>query len=237
MDELKKYLQQHVHEMDLDTPSPGILHRIKSPEQTPQKARIRPFWYGIAAAASVILLLILGIQYFGSRPSVPLNKTAGETSATAASKGQNAAAIPSRADSASEPFFTTSGPVDKEPVNAVKAADEEPYRLLSSFEAHYSELVNLQVQSIRQSPLYGEPAGYFDDMKIQLRKIADDEAAIKINIRHTGLTDPLLSQLINVYEQKIGLLKNIQAEINRINQKIKENHQPGDSLLTSYLNI
>ncbi|MFN8251251.1 MAG: hypothetical protein U0V75_05155 [Ferruginibacter sp.] len=237
MDELKKYLQQHVHEMDLDEPSPQILQRVITAGNTGKTARIRPFWYGIAAAASVTLLLVLGIKIFRTGSPVMPGNALQEASKTAAVKENNIPVTSFPSPAGSDTSHNTGAAFLPVPGEDKTADDREPYRLLSSFESHYTKMVTLQLQSIRQSPLYGEPAGYFEDLKNQLRKMGEDEAAVKTNIRQTGLTDALLTQLITVYQQKISLLKNIQAEINHINQKVKENHQPGDSLITSYVNI
>ncbi len=234
MDELKKYLQQHAQEMDKDEPSPAILQRIISPASSTTKARIRPIWYRMAAVASVALLLVFAIKYYnGTAPQVAGNNTITTAANTQPVKEKNYSI---NTDTASKTAVVTN-PATGELVANKPVAGSESYKLLRSFEQHYNQLVSLQEKSIRQSPVYGESDLYFDDLKAQLRKIDRDETMIKTSIQRSGLTDALLSQLITLYQQKIDLLKNIQSEINRINQKVKENHAPGDTLVKNYINI
>lgn len=63
-----------------------------------------------------------------------------------------------------------------------------------------------------------------------------DEVAIRNNIRRRGISNVSLEQLINVYQQKLDVLKSLQAEINKMNTRVKENTTT-DSLSKYYLNI
>jgi hypothetical protein len=64
-----------------------------------------------------------------------------------------------------------------------------------------------------------------------------DEQNIKRDIRKGGLTDELLDQLINVYQQKLNMLKQLQNEIHKTNNRFKQNRGPVDSTKPYFLNI
>ena len=98
-------------------------------------------------------------------------------------------------------------------------------------------MVKLQLKNIRSTPVYGETADYFNVFKQTLKQIDTDEANIKNNIKTNGLNDVLLEQLINVYQEKINVLKNLQQEMNKINNKVKDNQLPSDSLKSHFINI
>jgi hypothetical protein len=64
-----------------------------------------------------------------------------------------------------------------------------------------------------------------------------DEQQVRKDIRTYGLTNEFLEQLINVYQQKLNLLKSLQAEINKMNNKIRGNQSPSVKTEVHYLNI
>ena len=85
--------------------------------------------------------------------------------------------------------------------------------------------------------MYAETPEYFNDFKIQIKQIEKDEKAIKSDIAKRGMTDELLDQLINIYEQKLNTLKQLQIEMNKTNNRFKQNRGPVDSTRTYFLNI
>ncbi|GAB2813804.1 hypothetical protein [Ferruginibacter profundus] len=236
MDEFKKYLQEHKDELDVDAPSAGLLQRIQTQTTAKKKAALYPVLLRISAAACILVLIGFGIKRMlntgdtGERivtaPATPTQKTPG--------------VLPAAIDTvtnrhiAEEKNNTASLSPEK---NTAAKKISEPYRLMQSFEYNYTQLVKLQLKNIRQTPVYGETPDYFNDFKQTLKQIDTDEAIIKKNIRSNGLSDVLLEQLINVYQEKINVLKNLQQEMNKINNKVKENHLPTDTLTSHYINI
>ncbi|MGC4104174.1 hypothetical protein [Ferruginibacter sp.] len=234
MDDLKKYLQQQKDAMDFDTPSPNVLKRIQVPVMESKKAPVRMLWWRVAAAACIVTVLSLGGWW------LLYNKPAQTERPIAAEPAKEAAPVIAKAQ---EQQPDTIRPVAL-PVAATaskkKAGEKKlplPYQLLYSFENNYTQLVKLQLKGIRSTPVYGESDEYFAGFKQNLHQLETDEASIKSNIKTNGLNDVLLEQLINVYQQKIDLLKNLQHEMNRMNNKVKENAQPDDSLKTHFITI
>jgi hypothetical protein len=64
-----------------------------------------------------------------------------------------------------------------------------------------------------------------------------DERQVRNDIKAYGLTNEFLEQLINVYQQKLTLLKNLQTEVNKMNNKVREKQSPSEKTEVHYLNI
>ncbi|MBS1512199.1 MAG: hypothetical protein JST86_15225 [Bacteroidetes bacterium] len=229
MDELKKYLQQHRQKMEEDTPSAKVLQQVLQQSKQVKKTGTLRLLYRVAAAACIAAAGLF--WWMGNHQE-------------SASAVRPVAAVPSFQVPAQKPFVAikpgTSESIAATPNITVKqsatfAAETE--QLVQSFSHNYNELVNLQLQHIRNTPVYTETADYFTDFKSALQQSALNEQSIRFSIRDHGLNDQLLQQLIAVYQQKINLLKDLQREINKINSKAKEFKQPGDSLVAHYINI
>lgn len=239
MDDLKKYLQQHKDEMDADVPPNDLLHRIQLQTVPEKKNKLYPVLVRIAAAACILAVVGLGIKWLLEKKGAKVDIVKSPISTPA----QNAPAIlPSNISPDTLKKVIIANANQKTSVintakNIVPKKLNEPYLLMQSFEYNYSQLVKLQLKNIRSTPVYGETSDYFNDFKQTLHQIDNDEATIKNNIKTNGLNDVLLEQLINVYQQKINLLKNLQQEMNKINNKVKENGSPADSLKSHFINI
>ncbi|MFX6911481.1 hypothetical protein ABTH68_19650, partial [Acinetobacter baumannii] len=79
-------------------------------------------------------------------------------------------------------------------------------------EANFTQVINLQKARISTTPMYAESAAYFDAFKVEMRQMEKDEAEIKKDISSKGMTNELLDQLINIYQQKLNILKQLQLE-------------------------
>jgi cell division septum initiation protein DivIVA len=51
------------------------------------------------------------------------------------------------------------------------------------------------------------------------------------------MTDELLDQLINVYQQKLTMLKQLQNEMQKLNTRYKQNRESIDTAKTYFLNL
>ncbi|MNY50243.1 hypothetical protein D3C86_1857360 [compost metagenome] len=85
--------------------------------------------------------------------------------------------------------------------------------------------------------MYAESAEYFADFKIQMKQLEKEEKSIKAEVVKQGLTDDLLNQLINLYQIKLGTLKQLQTEMNKINNRVKQIRRPVDSIKTYFIHI
>jgi hypothetical protein len=231
MDEFKKYLQQHRHEMDEDIPSANLLQRIHANKARVKKASVFSIAFKLAAAACILAFIMGGSWLLFNKKNKPAVETA-----TGTNPLKTGSSIPLAVNTAKTATDTIS---DNNPVAQTTTArdEDEAGQLLQSFSHNYTQLVNLQLKHIRNTPVYGETGDYFNDFKHNLDQLDKDELKIKFNIKHKGLDEVLLEQLINVYQQKINLLKDLQHEINKLNNRVRENQLPSDSLQIHYINI
>lgn len=230
MGELKKYLQQHQEEMDFDDPGPLVWEKITAKPEKKQPGKLVKFVVRFAAAAVVLVMFITGMKFLSKeRISEKIQPIATKEN------------IPAK----NIPDTSTPSVVEiKERVNPVKdlaavkekKKPDERYALMNSFKDSYGQLVNYQLQSIRTTPVYAENPAYFDDFKTRLHQMDMDEISIRKSIRKNGISNTLIEQLINVYQQKLDVLKSLQQEINKMNTRVQQDTPP-DSLNKFYLNI
>jgi hypothetical protein len=64
-----------------------------------------------------------------------------------------------------------------------------------------------------------------------------EEKNIKSTISRRGINNDLLYQLINLYQQKLTILKQLQLEMNKTNNRFKQNRGPVDTTRTYFLSI
>lgn len=237
MDKLKQYLQENSEGLDVNQPGDEVWDKIqKAGNLQPSAkrvlmypARAKRLWL-YAAAASVIVLLFAGLKWITQKP--------GTESIALASVP--VPAVPKNAiDTAS---FNNSKPSEtiaaiKEPAKTPLYPAVNPYELLGSFSHNYRQLVKLQLKSIRRTPVLAEDPAYFDDFKTALVQIDRNEKGIRAVIKKQGISEDLIEQLINLYQQKLDVLKTLQSEINKLNNRAKEDHPRSDSLSGYFLNI
>lgn len=109
--------------------------------------------------------------------------------------------------------------------------------VLQQVENTFTQVINLQRAKVNTTPLNAENPSYFNDFTIEMKRMERDELGIKKDISKSGLTDELLDQLINIYQQKLNMLKQLQNEIHKTNNRFKQNRIPSDTTKTYFLNI
>lgn len=234
MDNLKKYIQQHNEQMDFDDPSPELWNKIEN-NAAHKKSNVLPLLLRYAAAAALITAVIVAaIQLSGKKENaaVAVNDTPPIDILKKIIADSAQPALTATTDH-SNPVTDAAIPENK--TKETKQVDQR-YSMMESFKENYGHLVNYQLKSIRSTPVYAEDQAYFDDFKTRLKQMDMDEATIRKTIRRQGMSNTLLEQLINVYQEKLNVLKALQAEINKMNERVKEN-EPADSLNKYYLNI
>ena len=232
MDNFKKYLQQHTEEMDFDKPSAKVWDNIEKTGTVKKTGLLFSLSMRIAAAAAIVIAIAVGIKLSTQQKTIEPGSVNNISKAPEKSIADSARPALAATDHSST-VDTAAAPVKKS--RRTKQADQR-YAMMESFKESYGQLVSYQVSSIRSTPVYAEDPAYFDDFKTRLRQMDTDELAIRNRIRRQGMSNNLLEQLINVYQQKLDVLKSLQAEINKMNERVKENPAT-DSLSKYYLNI
>lgn len=242
MDELKKYIQNHAEELNLDEPRAQVWQNIQQQTPVVKKVPVVIMITRWAAAACILVLAGIGVWHVINNKKdnqvqvaavKPVKKT--ETPAPA----QPESIVPEKIQPevlAQTTTHTKQTPVihnpRQQPVNSKEALDA-----LHGVESSFTQVINLQRQRVSSMPMYAESPEYFNDFKIQIRQMERDEKVIKSDIAKRGMNDVLLDQLINLYQQKLNTLKQLQTEMNKTNNHYKQNRGPVDSTKTYFLNL
>lgn len=245
MDELKKYLQNHRDQLGDDAPSPKVwagINESLEPAATPM------FRIGYRWAAAAILLLMAGSAiWYWNQPTQPAQELVKEikqpvlptvepslvdtmerTITAALTKPAAKAKNMQRGFPAATPITT---------IHTVSELSNNDLVKMASLESSFSQVINLQKARISTTPLYAESPSYFKDFKLQMQQMEKDEKQIKVFISKNGMTDELLDQLINVYQQKLTMLKQLQNEMQKLNTRYKQNRESVDTAKTYFLNL
>ena len=254
MDEFKKHIQQRLDELDID--EPGEQHWENIHQQLfPKKGLVISIAVKWAVAACVVLLA--GIGFFlidkesKSKPMVvspSVTKEAKSTNTQPASSTTNDKEDGSVNVRGVEPISqkeTVTASTDARKEFAVEKKHAEPKRdyaaekALQGVESSFTQVINLERERINTTPLNAEDPSYFKDFNQRIKEMETDEAIIKHDIRKQGITDDLLDRLINIYQQKLNVLKQLQTEIQKTNTRYKQSKQQGqpDNQKTYFLNI
>lgn len=242
MDQFKQYLQQHAGELDTDEPRPLVWQKIQQELDAPKKITVRKYIYW--AVAACVILLLGSMVWLVMKPQ------------PAGTQNQNVAVV-KPADTVVAPP-TTPVPAgltaddthnkqmvavkeDKTGFAAAKPETEKPLPnetpVLHNLETGFIRVINMQLDRVRAMPLYAEGPQYFSSFKQQFEALEQDEKALKKEIRNTGITDEQLDALIDIYQQKINVLKQLQNEIHKTNNAYRQ-HQPVQAQPTpSFMNI
>lgn len=243
MDKLKKYLQQHKAELDTDAPAGDTWEYIAS--QTPgEAASRRPVRLIIRymAAAGMVILISAGVWLLAghnkhTRPAeVVKGGTPEKKDSLLTPPGNSQHSSPGETAQNGSPVST---PALIRPASG-KTRDREievSFGDMAMIDKSYARLIRYQLRKLHTTPVYAETPGYFAAFAAQLKQMDKDESAIKRDIGKYGLGDELLQQLINVYQQKLNILKNLQVEINKMNNRVNEKAKPSEKLIGYYLDI
>lgn len=247
MDPFKKYIQENRKELDSDTPRPLVWDRIETELPVPAKTISITRLVAWSAAASVLVLAGIGIFHFmrnenRDTASNKLRDTGYGLQEVAANKlrdtsyGLREKASNTKLESRNPyPVSRNSQPVVT--LSLSKGRNSQPISHIAELESSFTQVINLQKARISTTPMYAESAAYFNDFKVEMRQMEKDEAQIKKDITTKGMTNELLDQLINVYQQKLNMLKQLQLEMNKTNNRYKQNRASVDTVRTYFLSI
>ncbi len=259
-------MQDHLPKMDVDLPQrdlwPGIQQRI---ETAPTKGMLLPMkmmrW--VAAASVLVMLALAGYLIAHKREGetiVQLNvpklspvqmpkeiapAKQNESIAIVDPKKQNKKLANNRL---AQPNPKTNVPdlFVKAPKKKTKIATADSTQMLRNHFANvewqkvsgnFELILVAQKQRINRTPLLVEDPSYFDSFKQALQQLENDEKKLKKEMANGAeMNDQMLDQLIQINQQKLNLLKQLQAEINRMNERNKLKPKTENDK-TSFVNI
>ena len=251
MDEFKKYINQRADELDIDMPREKVWQSIKQDLQ-PAKRNATLVYMKWAIAACVIALAGFGLYKIQDTSQKPQVASATQPKQTIEVPTTELPTVIAKADLQNDKnlvqnskFQVSNKPQtsnsksqiqnNKQPITNKQLS--RGITALNQIENTFTQIINLQKAKVNTTPLNAESPGYFNDFTIEMKHMERDEQTIKKDISKTGLTDELLDQLINVYQQKLNMLKQLQNEINKTNNRFKQNRSPEESTKTYFLNI
>ncbi len=264
MDKLKKYLLRHRADLDVDSPADDSWGQIESKipdgshptgfataSEVPTRSGFSKRMVRYAAAACLILLAGVGLWLVIENSKTP-SDIAQHNSGITKSKsvpGKEKIEIPPRKEEKAEtspakeeklPGELTARNMPKPNQAHQKAKASKPEELpdeIDVIDKSYSHLIDYQLKKLRATPLYAENGSYYSFYVEQFKQMDQDEQQVRNDIGTYGLTNEFLGQLINVYQQKLNLLKNLQTEINKMNNKVRQKEAPSEKGEVHYLNI
>ena len=232
MDEVKKFLRERRDELDVEPfPADHVWQYIEKSTRAPKAAPIVRLSVKWMAAAAVVLMMA-GIGYIYTKQPSPAKVVAGipvikethkidsphleakstEGTVTKETENKTEAIAPVPVRSASE-----------KKVRKTKAADLPAKAPVEVMEENYAGVINYQLNRVNRMPIYGENAHYFHSFKKQWQQFQKDEQNLMQDIQQAGINDNMVDRLITLYQQKLLLLKQLQTEINKMNNRARKN--------------
>jgi hypothetical protein len=242
MDELKKYFYQQREQLDTDVPGEVNWQHIRRELHPAAPVKSFPL-FKWAAAASLVILTSTAV-YFLTRDKQPVPVI---TASDSVHHKEQPQAIQPKAPVEKIIIPEKRQPVvaRQKPVKAVKTLKQKitikkadtPVYGFENIEASYTSMVDLQLERVRTQPIYAEDAGYFDSFKQQFARLAEDEEQVKKNVMQTGMADEYIDELINIYQEKISVLKRLRFEINKMNNRVRQTDPGVQQIQPSYINL
>jgi hypothetical protein len=255
MDKLKEYLLRHKADLDVDSPASDTWENMgsKMSDESDQpgfatKPGFSTWVVRYAVAACVIALAGAGLWLVIKNNKAP-SDTAKQDSPTikrepAPGKEKIESTLGNEENTLRQEGNTPGKDIARhtsKPKQARhKARSQKPSEVsdeIDIIDKSYSKLIDFELRKLRTTPLYAENSSYFSFYVEQFKQMDQDEQAVRNDIKTYGLTNEFLEQLINVYQQKLNVLKNLQTEINKMNNKVRGKQTPSEKAEVHYLNI
>jgi hypothetical protein len=258
MDEFKKYLNEHRDKLDTDMPGDHVWESLRK-ELEPSKGLVIPMIIKWAAAACVILLAGFGAYVLIVKDpvkeevartetpvqtdSVPKTEEKPQPSNEALNEQRSIAVIenPVRKQEQApaikeDKAVAKNGKVAAEKTDSRRIADPLS-KAFNDMNASYASMVTIQLEKIKGTPIYAEDANYFHVFKKQFQDLNNDEKLLKDETKKNGINDDIITRMINIYQEKITLLKQLQFEINKMNNRVKNSETDVQKQTPTYINL
>lgn len=241
MDQFKQYLQKHTEGLGSDEPGVRVWQNIQNGRPVAPKRSYAGIYIKYAVAACIIALTAFGFWYlkFNNKPSVaPATVAIANPVPVIKTKSAKQSAIIQKRVNVSKPLSVIANAnIKKQAYTAQAAAGNNEMKEFKNVEASFTSVINMERYKINSIPLLAENSTYFNYFIDQFSKINSDEEILKKDIHRNGLNNGLLLQLINIYQQKLNVLKALQTEINKTNNQAKDSEQPAHIKTKSFINI
>jgi hypothetical protein len=239
MDEFKKFLRENRHLLDVESaPRSQVWEHIQQHGPARKKMVMTSLVRWIAAAC---IVLLTGAATYMLWPSKTGSALAGAEPQTSNLKPQTTIDTPEiigRTDTPGSAISPLPGEVIAESAGATtkkitkdvpsnsrkgkRPALSKKRSAMDMLQENYASIINQQLKKLEATPIRVESPGYFHAFKKHWYDMEKDEKKIKDDIQLYGLNDAVLTQFIQLYQQKLLLLKQLQDEINKMNNRAQQ---------------
>lgn len=250
MDNLKKHIQDKRNELEIEMPSELVWANIEKslPANKKPKSTVIQLPLKWAVAASVIFLIALGWMVYekmnSSLVNTPVAKQVINNTTPAPTTEKNNQLQDTIVKMPTEDIVATkrNSPIEKRNKTNHKHAmptnqGQEDMASLASIENSFNQIIILQRARINTTPLKAESPAYFEDFSVEIVQMEKEENTIKREIKKHGLTNELLNQFINIFQQKINVLKKLQKEMQKTNNRYQQGRTPIEASKVYFLSI
>lgn len=244
MDEFKKYIRQNRPLLDEaeSPPAASVWQKIEQ-HSVQGKPMLSPVSRWIAAACIVLLtgaaVFVLwpsdkGSDYAAAKPETqnlePGNRnlkpeTGLKLTGRTDTAGSAISPLPISeviADNAGANTKKSSKQVPSKPRKESRPAFSKEKTAVDLLQENFASIINQQLKKLEATPIHVESPNYFHAFKKQWYDMEKDEKKIREDIKVFGLTEPILSQYIQLYQAKLLLLQQLQEEINKMNDHARQ---------------
>ncbi|MFY7651434.1 MAG: hypothetical protein ACOVQE_01975 [Chitinophagaceae bacterium] len=255
MDAFKKYMQEQMQTIEeVDTPSDEVWQKIDAnlfqPTTNPSKLLVlKPFVKYFAAACTIVFIALAWVLL--SNKSVP------ETNNSLIAKNE----LVKQSNNQQQKAKSHTTPKQKQPITEksvkptnqtkpgknqqpkIKQSPSPSYQgeggigIINNLENSFVQVINLQRNRINQTPVYAENQQYFKEFIVQLNQLEKEEKILKQQVRQQGITNEVLNGLIDIYQFKLTILKQLQSEIQKTNSKSLQQQSPIQKSKPYFINI
>ncbi len=251
MDELKKYLQTNASHFEEDIPDARVWQNIKHQIQPPKKNQALIFSIAkYCVAACVVFLAGIGVWHLLQKTQytedfsktnqlaiIDSNHKKDSELVTQETIDTPFAVITSTTKNIAKKLLLDTQKFVGNTINNSFEISPAGFIQVRSIDSQFSQVINIQRNIINQTPLFAESPAFFKDFISSYQQIENDEKSVKKDITKIGLSNDLLEQLINVNQQKLNLLKLLLTEINKTNNRFKQNRNLIDTMKTYFIEI
>lgn len=258
MDEFKKYLQANRDSLDSDEPDQILWKGVRDTLHPPK--RIPVFWKQLAAAC-IAAAIATGIYFYKKTGDTvikdPVDIAKGDQqNERLDSTVQLKIPVPARDEVAIVPQQKEERSSEKRASKRIVRSLSKPFNKqtgalakhrslprpdslygFENLEASYASMLNIQLEKLRTQPIYSEGPEYFSFFKNEFRDLEKDEAKLKQLLISSEDKTEHLDELMLIYQRKISILKELQFEINKVNNKVKQTNAGIQMQKPSYINL
>jgi hypothetical protein len=239
MDKFKKYLQDNRKRFDTDKFPIDEGWEVIRKSLRGQKEKTGLFYLGIAASFLIVVSAAIYAIYQDKPVNNGIVKVPVKEQPIFRAEVKDSVIMEKPSDTRA-PIAVNNPVARNKKRNTDKRVAAKVLRPLSEAELmdmNFQSVINAQLRLIRTTPFYAENPDYFSYFKKEYDILEKDEATLKMEAGNKGMGEEYLGKLIDIYQGKLSLLKRLQTEIQKMNNRIRQSDPGVSKRKPVYLNI